>query len=120
MSTRLGLSGSVIERIAGVLRRHPAIRLAVIYGSRAKGNFKPGSDIDLSVFGEPGQPVSPRELGLVLDEIDDLLLPYTLDLSAFEQLDNAELRAHIERVGQVFYQRADVRPEPAAPAAVEG
>ena len=41
-------------------------------------------------------------------------------LSAFEQLDNAELRAHIERVGQEFYQRADVRPESAAPAAAKG
>lgn len=120
MNTRFGLSSSVIDRIQGVFGRHPAIRLAVVYGSRAKGDFKPGSDIDLSVFREPGQPISPRELGLVLDEIDDLLLPYTLDLSAFEQLDNAELRAHIERVGQVFYQRADGEPESTAPAAAEG
>ena len=47
------------------------------------------------------------QISFVLDEIDDLLLPYTLDLSVFEQLGNAELRAHIERVGQIFYERAD-------------
>lgn len=119
MNARFGLSGSVIDKLQGVFRRHPAIRRAVIYGSRAKGTFRPGSDIDLSVSGEPGRPVSPRELGLVLDEIDDLLLPYTVDLSAFEQLGNAELREHIERVGRVFYLRADVAPEPDAPVALE-
>jgi hypothetical protein len=41
----------------------------------------------------------------ILDEVDDLLLPYTLDLSAFEQLNHEQLREHIERVGQVFYER---------------
>jgi predicted nucleotidyltransferase len=108
MSPPFGLTSSAIESINGVFARHPAIRSAVIYGSRAKGNFKPGSDIDLCLFAEPGAALSYREVALVLDEIDDLLLPWTVDLSAFEQLANAELRAHIERVGLEFYQRENM------------
>ena len=107
MTTRFGLSQGVIDGIRSVLSRHPSVRRAVLYGSRAKGNYRQGSDIDLTLCEEQGQTISSREVALILDEIDDLLLPYTLDLSVFEQLGNAELRAHIERVGQIFYERAD-------------
>ncbi len=102
---RFGLSTNVIARIHGVLAQHPHVQRAVIYGSRAKGNYRPGSDIDLTLFAAEGQEISHRELADILDEVDDLLLPYTMDLSAFEQLHSDALREHIERVGQVFYER---------------
>lgn len=100
-----GLTAETVARIRGVLARHPVVKRAVIYGSRAKGNHKPGSDIDLTLLADEGQHISLREVADILDEVDDLLLPYTLDLSAFEQLNHEQLREHIERVGQVFYER---------------
>lgn len=99
---RYGLSEQTIAKIC-VFARHPAIDKAVLYGSRAKGNFKTGSDIDLALFGDS---LTSRELGIVDEELDDLLLPYQIDLSLFNRIDHAELREHIERVGMVFYQRA--------------
>lgn len=102
---RFGLSVSVIDKINGVLAQHPNVQRAVIYGSRAKGNCRPGSDIDLTLIAAEGQTIDHRELAAILDEVDDLLLPYTMDLSAFEQLSHDRLREHIERVGQVFYER---------------
>jgi predicted nucleotidyltransferase len=74
----------------------------VLYGARAKGTHKAGSDIDLTLKGE--------ELTLPLllkmeNELDDLLLPYKFDLSIFHALDNADLIEHINRVGQVFYSK---------------
>lgn len=103
---RFGLPASVIDKIHGVLAEHPVVTRAVIYGSRAKGNYKTGSDIDLTLFAVDGQEISHRELAAILDEVDDLLLPYTMDLSAFAQLNHDQLREHIERVGLVFYERA--------------
>jgi len=100
---RYGLSEQTIEKICAVFARHPAIDRAVLYGSRAKGNFKPGSDIDLALFGDS---LTSRELGIIDEELDDLLLPYQIDLSIFNQVDHAKLREHIERVGVIFYQRA--------------
>lgn len=100
---RYGLSEQTIEKICGVLARHPAIDRAVLYGSRAKGNFKPGSDIDLTLHGTG---LSLQELGDIGFELDDLLLPYMIDLLIFDQLKHTGLREHIERVGVVFYQRA--------------
>lgn len=97
-----GLSDDTIEKIRDVLSHHPAVEKAVLYGSRAKGNFKPGSDIDLTLSGDA---LTSGELGSIADELDDLLLPYKIDLSLFARLNHAELTEHIERVGVVFYQR---------------
>ncbi|MEO5353984.1 MAG: hypothetical protein H7835_12350 [Magnetococcus sp. XQGC-1] len=44
-------------------------------------------------------------MSAIADALDDLLLPYSIDLSVFATLDHAPLREHIERVGVVFYER---------------
>jgi predicted nucleotidyltransferase len=97
-----GLSEATIARIQGVLAHFAEVDKAVLYGSRAKGNYRAGSDIDLTLYGPA---LSFDQLGAIANELDDLLLPYTIDLSIFEQLSHPELREHIERVGKVFYQR---------------
>lgn len=98
--TRFGLSEETIERIRAVFASHPVVETAVLYGSRAKGSHRPGSDIDLTLYGEH---VTQRELDVILDELDALDLPYTIDLSLFARLAHAPLREHIERVGVVLY-----------------
>lgn len=99
---KYGLSDSTIEKISTVFARHPGIDKAVLYGSRAKGNYKPGSDIDLTLYGTG---LTVQHCADIADELDDLLLPYTIDLSVFESLNHPELQEHIRRVGVVFYQR---------------
>ncbi len=74
----------------------------VLYGSRAKGNFKPGSDTDLTLCGEG------LKLTLVGDievALNDLLLPFEIDLSIYDKLGHAELRAHVDRFGRVIFQK---------------
>jgi predicted nucleotidyltransferase len=94
-----GLPTASINAIRRVFHRYPAIQQAVLYGSRAKGNFRPGSDIDLTLKGE----LSYQELLRIERELDDLLLPYKIDLSLYRQLDNPALLEHIDRVGKLFY-----------------
>jgi len=103
-TARFGLSGKTLEEISGVMARHPQVERAVIYGSRAKGNYKRSSDIDLTLFGEA---LGFADLLKIMTELDDLLLPYTFDLSIFHMIDHEELRSHIERVGQDLYRRQD-------------
>ncbi len=101
-----GLSEVTVQKLVVVFAQFPEIDKALLYGSRAKGNFKPGSDIDLSLFGTK---LTPGLCASIADAIDELLLPYTVDLSQFDALDasgSADLRQHVERVGLVFYQRA--------------
>lgn len=103
-----GLSELTVAKIQGVFARYPAVEKVVLYGSRAKGNYKPGSDIDLTLFGAS---LTHRSLADIADELDELLLPYSIDLSIFADLNHPELREHIERVGVVFYERGNETEE---------
>ena len=99
---RFGLKEKSIEQIIECLRTFPEITEAIIYGSRAKGNYKIGSDIDLTIKGP--------ELSLSIqfklaNKLDDLLLPYQFDLSVYHQINNPDLIEHIKRVGQTFYTK---------------
>lgn len=109
-----GLSHNTLQKIRQTLAQHPHIERAVIYGSRAKGNYKPGSDIDITLYAVQGLEIDYRELADLVDEIDELLLPYSVDLSLFTQIDNLELREHIERVGKVLYLRGSLETQDTA------
>ena len=110
-ATRFGLPAEAVSEIGGVLAAHPEVESAILYGSRAKGDYKPGSDIDLTLLGEQ---LDHHDLLKIMGELDDLLLPYTIDLSIFHTIDHEGLRDHIQRVGQEFYRRQDVEtPHPA-------
>ncbi len=96
-----GLKVAERQAIRRVFADYPQIKVAWLYGSRALGRHRPGSDIDLSLSGE----LDLKLLNRISNALDDLLLPYEIDLSAFEQIENTVLREHIERVGQVFYRK---------------
>ncbi len=100
---RYGLKESVIQQISAVLARHPQVNQAILYGSRAKDNYKHGSDIDLTLRG--GADLTWRVLSQIMDELDDLLLPYTIDLSLCADFTDPDIIAHIERVGVIFYEK---------------
>lgn len=99
---KYGLKEDIISLINEVFAKYPQIERAVIYGSRAKGNFKNGSDIDLTL---EGSGLNLSVINSLLNEVDDLLLPYTFDVSIFNQISNSDLVEHIERVGKVFYEK---------------
>ena len=81
---------SVAEEIRAVFKRHPEVERATLFGSRAKGNFREGSDIDLALEG---------------DALEETPIPQKVDLLLKKTLRHQELMDHIERVGVVFYDR---------------
>jgi uncharacterized protein len=99
---KYGLSENTVAKIQGVFRGFPEIEKAILYGSRAMGNFKAGSDIDLTL---EGLDLNSEMRAVIASTLDDLLLPYTIDLSLRSSLNHSELEAHIARVGLVFYHR---------------
>ena len=99
-----GLKETVVKRIQQILSAYPDVHNAILYGSRAIGNYKSGSDIDLTL---EGAGLTLKQLNAIANELDDLLLPYELDLSIYHQIDNPELLEHIKRVGVAFYARAE-------------
>ena len=104
-----GLSSKTINKINDVFKKHTQIIKVMLYGSRATGTYKKGSDIDLTMLGND----LTYQLQMdVANELDDLFLPYMIDLSIFDSLANDRLKEHIERVGVVFYEREKaLKPE---------
>ena len=102
-----GLKENTKEKINQVFAVHPEIQQAIIYGSRALGNFKHSSDIDITLLGEN---INLDVLNQISIEIDDLLLPYYVDLSIFSHIKNDELVDHINRVGKEFFLREAGKP----------
>lgn len=95
-----GLSSSTQNKLIEVFKKFSQIQKVILYGSRAKGTFKKGSDIDLVLIGAG---LSTHHLLQIENEIEELLLPYKIDLSIHDQIDSPSLLEHIERVGIVFY-----------------
>lgn len=102
-----GLKKETIEKLNSVFIQFPEIDAAILYGSRAKGNYRIGSDIDLTLKGEK---LTNSALNSISIKIDDLLLPYMVDISILTQISNPDLVEHIERVGKVFYERSKATP----------
>ncbi|MSU63565.1 MAG: nucleotidyltransferase domain-containing protein [Pedosphaera sp.] len=96
-----GLTDAERELICGVLRRHPEVAGAKVFGSRAKGSSQPASDIDLALGGN----ISRNVLNSIAGELDELPLPYTFDVQAYAGIRHQPLREHIDRVGKSFYSR---------------
>jgi len=105
VTSHFGLKETTIQKICGVFAHHPQVNRAILYGSRAKGNYKNGSDIDLTLSG--GEDLNLAVLYRIMDEIDDLLLPYTFDLSIFNQISDPDVIEHIHRVGVTFYEKQE-------------
>ncbi len=92
---RFGISDQDYAKIQDVISSYPDIERVVIYGSRATGNHKPGSDIDLTIEGSMDWDAFHR----VEFDLDELMLPYQFDLSLIKHIDNLQLLDHIKRLG---------------------
>jgi len=109
MTLRFGLKETTVQKIGTVLARYPQVEKAILYGSRAKGNYKRGSDIDLTLVGGD---LTLNVLYKIMRELDDLLLPYIIDLSTLKDISDPDVIEHIRRVGTTFYEKGEAAPEP--------
>lgn len=98
-----GLPAATVQEITEILARHPAVDRAVLFGSRAKGVHRPGSDIDLALIGGAG--LDALTLGQIEEALDDSYLPYRFSLLILTRQTDPDIAAHIARVGQPFYER---------------
>jgi uncharacterized protein len=103
-----GLDARARALLEGVLQRHPQIREARVYGSRALGTHRPESDVDIALYGDIDDALAARVAG----ELDELPLPYQFDVCPYAGVRHPGLREHIDRVGRSLFVRA-ARPAPA-------
>ena len=99
---RYGIKEEYWQKLSELFASYPLIERVILYGSRVKGTYKPCSDIDITLIGES---LAHSDLLRIMNDIDDLLLPYIFDISLFHTLRNKELIEHINRRGAVVYEK---------------
>lgn len=105
-----GLPENHSKTLIDVLRQFPSVDAAAYFGSRAKGNAEPGSDVDIALYGAA---ISSKDLWRIKYQLEEgTTLPYFFDLVPYEQLANEALKAHIDRVARFFYDRNNFTPLP--------
>lgn len=100
-----GLKDHVLRKLREVFNSFPDIHEAVIYGSRALGTYREGSDIDISLKGN----LNLDQMLQIEKRIDDLMLPYMVDVSIYNKLTNKNFLDHINRVGKTLYEKEKVK-----------
>lgn len=99
-----GLRESDLEYMINRIKQFYEIEKAVIFGSRAKGNYKTGSDIDIAIYGDHVTFDTISSLHSILENQGPL--PYFIDIVDYTHLTHQNLKEHIDRVGKVIYQRS--------------
>mgnify|MGYP002521923375 FL=1 len=102
MTMPYGLTDIELQKLTTALSSAEGVKKAILYGSRAKGNYKPFSDIDITLVGDS---LSRHDLNAVSRTLDDLLLPYQIDLSLYDTLKNEDLIEHINHYGVEIFVR---------------
>ena len=101
IANEFGLLDRDINYILSAIKVFPEIEKAMIFGSRAMGNYKKGSDIDIACYGKNVDFETTSKLRSKLNE--ELPIPFFIDVLHFNSLKNSDLRKHIEQFGITFY-----------------
>jgi len=104
-----GLLATDWAAIVGVLENQKHLDRAILFGSRAKGTQKRGSDVDLALAGSQVDHSLVVDVSMELNE--ETLLPYHFDVLNYNTVTNQALREHIDRVGLVVYERKGGRSQ---------
>ena len=98
-----GLKKGELEYICSILSEYTEIDQAVVFGSRAMGNFKPGSDFDLALSGHK---IPLQVILSIYDQLNELSnLPYHFDIVNYNEIANPALKQHIDEFGVSMWKR---------------
>ena len=97
-----GLPETTIQSVINIFKTYAKVEKVILFGSRALGNYKPGSDIDLAIIGNN---ITFDDILNLHIQIETLELPYQVDLVNFQTVEDENVLNHIKRAGTVFYEK---------------
>ena len=100
-----GLSDRDIQTLFEILVKYPEVEEVHVFGSRAKGNFHKGSDIDLVIMNKD---VSAKLIQRLLSDFKESTLPYFVDVINYQTTKHSQLKEHIDKVGRLLYRKENV------------
>ena len=103
MNNSFGLKQSDLENIISILKSEGNVEKAFIFGSRAKGINRNGSDVDIALVGENLNRSVITQISYLLNE--ETMMPYKFDVLNYNTISSKELLSHINRVGKLIYSK---------------
>lgn len=103
MLNEWGLTDEDMNTLRGIFSTYKTIEVVKLFGSRAKGNFKKGSDVDLAIIGTNLTPPVLANLSFKLNE--ETIMPYHFDVVDRNNLRSQQLAEHIDRAGKIIFQQ---------------
>ena len=104
---KFGLKDKDLQEIIKIIGDCEHVKSAKIFGSRAMDNYKPGSDVDLAIFGSDVTLDDVLQINSMLNE--ETLMPYMFDVLHYEKLDNKELQKHIDEKGLTIFVSGSIK-----------
>lgn len=95
-AVRYGIAVEALDSIIKTIRRQDKVKKLILFGSRAKNNFRKGSDIDIAIIADE---LSLSELNQIRVDLSELLLPYKVDVIDYRTISNKDIIEHINKVG---------------------
>ena len=92
-----GLTERSYQKIKEVINKYSDYEF-IVFGSRARGDYKNGSDLDLAVKGE----IDEKNYYAILNSFDLLDIPYMIDIVFISKIKKKELLDAIQRDGVKF------------------
>ncbi|MBY5951378.1 nucleotidyltransferase domain-containing protein [Algoriphagus marincola] len=109
MKNKFGLLESDMVSILEIIRNQELVEEAILFGSRAKGNYRKGSDVDIALKGNKLNFETVSQISYLLNE--ETNMPYLFDLVSYHQIQEPELIKHIDRVGiPIFHRKKEMEP----------
>lgn len=97
-----------LSTLDSIFRKYAGIKQVILYGSRAKGNYREGSDIDITLKTDGS--FTFNDLLRISGDFYDSDMPYSVDVSVYNELSNPDLISHIDRAGKVLWRWEDASP----------
>ena len=97
-----GLDDNIFNQIGEIFGKYQDIEKVILFGSRAKGSYKKGSDIDIAIVSKS---MDLKTLHDIENEIDEMMMPYIFDIKIYHNIKNSNLLEHINRIGKIIYRK---------------
>ncbi|MEJ6949641.1 nucleotidyltransferase domain-containing protein [Natronospora cellulosivora (SeqCode)] len=99
---KFGISEDIFRKIVGTIEKFPSIEQVYVFGSRARGDFSKGSDLDLALSGEN---ITSKEVNLLQDALDNLNTIISIDIVNIDEIEKEKLSNNIKKEGVLIYDR---------------